>query len=248
MLFRSGNGISLSGNWVPGRAPVGSYLVPFNEYQTLSDVSPYFNPGYGVSKLHFGNAPVGEIYGSTFYDWNQNLARDQSESGVSGWKVYITGPEIDSALTDGSGNYGFTQLSAGTYLVTEGYRSGWKETFPATSLFSAARDTMIDVLNETFQRIVALASDAYRYRLTATKDGGGGGVYMNYGLPYQLAQPGCTNLAGPPPWCVGLSTYSVNVVSYDSIQFHGQSAFHGDRKSTRLNSSHIQKSRMPSSA
>ena len=39
-----------------------------------------------------------------------------------------------------------------------------------------------------------------------------------------------------------------HVVSYGSALFEGIRCYKADRKSTRLNSSHIQKSRMPSSA
>ena len=53
---------------------------------------------------------------------------------------------------------------------------------------------------------------------------------------------------------VGTPTISTTVTANDTISFDrvedagGSSAINTDRKSTRLNSSHIQKSRMPSSA
>ena len=65
-----------------------------------------------------------------------------------------------------------------------------------------------------------------------------------------------SNIAGTQQsWNVGLQTISVNqddkdgIVSTSSIDISGYVTFDsGDRKSTRLNSSHITPSRMPSSA
>ena len=46
----------------------------------------------------------------------------------------------------------------------------------------------------------------------------------------------------------GVPVYIVHLSSYDALQRVSEARDKGDRKSTRLNSSHIQKSRMPSSA
>jgi hypothetical protein len=47
-----------------------------------------------------------------------------SFAGLSGWTVQASGPATASAVTDGDGNYTFTGLPAGTYLVCE---VGWEE-------------------------------------------------------------------------------------------------------------------------
>ena len=45
-----------------------------------------------------------------------------------------------------------------------------------------------------------------------------------------------------------IADYSPHAVEFLDMKSPGESVLSGDRKSTRLNSSHIQKSRMPSSA
>jgi hypothetical protein len=49
---------------------------------------------------------------------------------LANWTVQLTGTVTATAVTDASGNYSFTGLPAGTYLVCEVAQSGWIETFP----------------------------------------------------------------------------------------------------------------------
>jgi len=217
----------LNGPWLAGRTPLGGYLISLEEYHTRSHTYSYVFPNGSNSGLDFGNAPVAEISGNTFYDWNQNLSKDQTESGVGSVKVFIAGPRIDSTMTDVSGNYAFTDLPAGSYLVTEGYRSGWMETSPGTTLFAPARDTIIDKLNEAFNGVLAIASDAYRYNLTETMLGGGGRTYSGYYIPAELSRPNCV-FTPQPPFCVGAITYNIYPVSWDSVTIHGVSEYHGE--------------------
>ena len=61
-----------------------------------------------------------------------------------------------------------------------------------------------------------------------------------------LGLVGCSKTE--PEAGTGAGATKAPAVSRVNVLFHGQFAFMVDRKSTRLNSSHIQKSRMPSSA
>jgi protocatechuate 3,4-dioxygenase beta subunit len=75
--------------------------------------------------------PLGSISGTKFDDTNGNGVRDAGEPGLSGWTINITGPASGSAVTDGSGNYSFTNLDGGTYTLTESQQPGWTQTLPA---------------------------------------------------------------------------------------------------------------------
>jgi SdrD B-like protein len=50
--------------------------------------------------------------------------------GISGWTVEVSGPVTATAVTDVNGNYSFTGLPAGTYVVCEAIPMGWRQTSP----------------------------------------------------------------------------------------------------------------------
>src|SRR6266699_1179728 len=78
----------------------------------------------------FGNFQAGSISGLKYNDLNGNGVKDAGEPGLSGWRIRLfnQGIEVDSDLTDGSGNYSFGTLAAGTYVVTEVQQAGWSQT------------------------------------------------------------------------------------------------------------------------
>ena len=78
----------------------------------------------------FGNFQLGSITGIKFNDLNGNGVKDNTELGISGWKIKLSGAKIDSVFSDGTGHYSFTSLTAGSYVVEEEQRSGWTQTLP----------------------------------------------------------------------------------------------------------------------
>lgn len=75
---------------------------------------------------------VGIISGKKFQDSNGDSTFDAGDSAIAGWKIRLSigSTVIDSALTDSAGNYAFTTLDDGIYLVSEEQRIGWQQTFP----------------------------------------------------------------------------------------------------------------------
>lgn len=76
-----------------------------------------------------GSAPAGggtaEIDGQVFVDaspW----------PGLAGWCVQLSGPVSGAIATDASGNYMFSNLPAGTYLVCEVVQPNWHQDFPSS--------------------------------------------------------------------------------------------------------------------
>jgi len=80
-------------------------------------------------------APVGHtsVYGSVFFDLNQDGSLSADEVGLSGWTVVLSGPVSLTTTTYGSGGYSFSGLSAGTYLVCVVPPMGWTQTALANS-------------------------------------------------------------------------------------------------------------------
>ncbi|MDH3290447.1 MAG: carboxypeptidase-like regulatory domain-containing protein [Gemmatimonadota bacterium] len=51
---------------------------------------------------------------------------------LPGWTIELSGTMTATMLTDGSGNYTFSNLPAGTYTVCEQVQIGWIQTIPRT--------------------------------------------------------------------------------------------------------------------
>ena len=68
----------------------------------------------------FGNFQLGTISGQKFNDVNGNAVKDAGETGLQNWRIRLVknSVQVDSQLTDASGNYTFTNLTAGAYTVS----------------------------------------------------------------------------------------------------------------------------------
>jgi uncharacterized protein (DUF2141 family) len=82
-------------------------------------------------KDNFGNFKLGTISGMKFNDLNGNGRKDNNELGLLGWTITLTKLHSSFAtttVTDGSGNYSFTNLGPGTYQIREVQQTGWIQT------------------------------------------------------------------------------------------------------------------------
>jgi len=91
------------------------------------------SPGQTIANLLFGNQlAAATITGTKFDDANGNGIRDAGEEGLSGVTI-IAAPVEGASLvttTDASGNFSFTGLTAGTYVLSEVVPDGFHQTFP----------------------------------------------------------------------------------------------------------------------
>jgi hypothetical protein len=129
--------------------------------------------------------PPGTIQGSQFWDMNKNGIKDAGESGLPTWKIRLYGTIDDSTVTDTSGNYAFNNLPIGNYLVAPDFRTSWSQSYPA-SLWNDFDSLKERGRIQIFKHLVALAQDAYTYRITPVSQGGGGGSYSGYVIPSSL--------------------------------------------------------------
>jgi uncharacterized protein (DUF2141 family) len=133
-----------SGNFTFIGLAAGTYVlseaVPTGFNQTAPASPGTFSvtlaAGQNATGFLFGNqqqAPgTGSISGTKFNDLNGNGARDSGEPGLAGVTIQLkpsSGP-IVTATTDASGNFTFSGLAAGTYVLSEVVPSGFVQTAP----------------------------------------------------------------------------------------------------------------------
>lgn len=101
--------------------------------------------GDGRGNRATGATGEGEIRGMKWHDLNGDGVLDAGEPGVEGWFIYLDenrNGQFDEGernrLTDADGNYAFTSLAPGRYLVGEENRTFWVQTFPMNILPSSA--------------------------------------------------------------------------------------------------------------
>ncbi len=116
----------LQPGWVQTTPEDGSYTVSLAA-------------GDDLSGFDFGNQAIpGEISGSKWNDLDENGEWDEGEPGLEGWTIYLDANEngeLDedevSTVTDEDGNYSFTDLEFGTYVVAEELQPNWVQTSPS---------------------------------------------------------------------------------------------------------------------
>ena len=130
-----------SGNFSFTAVTPGTYtlseVVPVGFVQTTpggaGTISVTVTAGQNATGFLFGNrAALGSIAGSKFNDANGNGVKDSGEAGVSGVTIRLTNSAgtVVSTTTDTSGNFSFTGLPAGPYVLTEVLPAGSVQTVP----------------------------------------------------------------------------------------------------------------------
>ena len=97
-------------------APTGE--TPANDSST-PDAQSNLTVDFGVFQQTPANS---SLSGRVFLDYNNDGVFNGPDTGIAGVTVSLTGGALASALTvttDASGNYSFTNISSGTYTITE---------------------------------------------------------------------------------------------------------------------------------
>ncbi len=83
-----------------------------------------------------------KISGQKWNDLDGDGVQDEGENGLSGWNIYldtndngIKDQSEPSTTTDQSGNYSFSSIAPGMYVVREVGQAGWTQTYPAIQSF-----------------------------------------------------------------------------------------------------------------
>jgi hypothetical protein len=98
---------------------------------------------FGQDKTEIGDVEIpcpphkaGEIQGMKFRDLDHDGVMDLGEPGLAGWTINITGPVNTSTVTSATGDYSFTGLPSGKYLVSEVTQPNWIQTMPSPGPYS----------------------------------------------------------------------------------------------------------------
>lgn len=131
----------------------------FNENEIFFNVEGLsFTPGDTVKlNVDFASQFNSVIRGTKWNDLNGNGSRNNNEPGLSGVQIYLDTNNngiLDSnepvTTTDQSGNYEFTGLEAGTYIVREVIPQSFVQTFPLGSETNSVGDGFADVILDYF--------------------------------------------------------------------------------------------------
>ncbi|MBI3189344.1 MAG: VCBS repeat-containing protein, partial [Ignavibacteriales bacterium] len=111
-------------NWVQTFPGSGTYSLSYT--------------GTSLSGKDFGNFKRASISGQKFSDINSDGIKNGADSGLANWRIRLTknSVQVDSMLTDESGNYSFTNLIPGTYVVSEELQLNWVQTLPPSGSYT----------------------------------------------------------------------------------------------------------------
>ncbi|MEK7263627.1 MAG: SdrD B-like domain-containing protein, partial [Bacteroidota bacterium] len=152
------------GNYSFPDVPIGNYSVTEEYYPGWLQTYPGGTGIYvlaiqsdaNLNNITFGNFLLGTISGHTFEDINGNGNLDAGEPGVGNWKIRLNGTTTintvisESTMTDGNGNFQFTNLRGGTYTISEEIASGWTQTFPPNTSYTDAITSGSNLTNRNF--------------------------------------------------------------------------------------------------
>ena len=107
-----------SGDFISTDRPIGPRL---NAYKALNgcDSTVLPPPALTPNPIPPSSQPIQYgISGNVFTDTNGDRQKNPGEPGIAGATVSLSGPISTSTPSDASGNYSFSNLSAGTFTVT----------------------------------------------------------------------------------------------------------------------------------
>jgi len=122
-----------SGDWVISESQQPGWRQTFPASPGTYTVS--IQSGTYEAGKDFGNFLSSSISGTKFNDINGDSLKNPGEPGLANWRIYLfqNSIHIDTTITDSIGNYSFTGLIPGTYMVSEELQDGWTQTMPGFS-------------------------------------------------------------------------------------------------------------------
>ncbi|MGH7457116.1 MAG: SdrD B-like domain-containing protein, partial [bacterium] len=128
-IVNDGAFVALKFRIKPG-APAGAVSVLVFSDLSASDSNLRALPVRGLPGKVTVVIQPSAIHGMKWHDLNGDGKKDPNEPGLKGWQIDLTGDATLSTTTDSIGNYRFTQLTPGNYVVAEVLQTGWQQSFP----------------------------------------------------------------------------------------------------------------------
>ena len=107
-------------------------------YEVTSGAYPM--SGWNIDDVSFmgtSTVQMAELHGRKWHDADADGVQDAGEPGLEGWTIFLDdndNGQLDagekSTVTDANGDYSFTDLPAGDYIVAEVQQAGWEQTYP----------------------------------------------------------------------------------------------------------------------
>ncbi|MBI3194602.1 MAG: choice-of-anchor D domain-containing protein [Ignavibacteriae bacterium] len=121
--------------WSPFSLGLPNVVVNELEFHTASNKLRAATYGRGFWETAMGSGS-GSIYGTVFFDANNNGTNDAGDIALSNWTVNLSGDSVATTTTDASGNYSFTNLKDGQFMVEVEQQPGWTLTSPVGGTYS----------------------------------------------------------------------------------------------------------------
>jgi hypothetical protein len=125
--------------------------------------------------------PTGSISGEKFNDLNGNGTKDTGDIGVQGVTINLdkdaNGTIDATTTTDANGNYSFSNLASGTYVVTESVPTGWMQTTSNPSNIIITNAETVTEVNFGDFKLVAISGEKFNdVNGNGVKDAGDNGI------------------------------------------------------------------------
>ncbi len=134
---------------------------PASASYALTILSAGLSPGDTSVVRDFGNFKNFSISGMKFRDRNGNGTKDPGDNGMAGWTINATNGG-GAQVTLGSGNYTYSNLGPGSFVLTETAQAGWVQTAPGGGSYTVVGASGVDVTGKDFGNFQL--GDSVKYR------------------------------------------------------------------------------------
>jgi hypothetical protein len=135
--------------------------LPVGGSYAVNVISAGLAPGDTMVTRNFGNFKKISISGTKYRDRNGNGSRDPGDNGLAGWTINATNGG-GAQVSDVNGDYSFTNLGPGTFVLTETPQAGYTLIQPAGGNYTIIAASGVNVTGRDFGNFQTTDSATYR--------------------------------------------------------------------------------------
>jgi|GEM_PF-2379572 hypothetical protein len=136
------NGVNIFSAMHDGCPTYWDYVFPISSTETQQGENVIAVKIIDRGAVTFFNAQVKfatqngySISGKKWHDLDADGMKDENESSIPGWKIYLNGAISESTYTNEDGIYTFPNVPEGSYYVKEEMFPEWHQTFPPEQFY-----------------------------------------------------------------------------------------------------------------